>query len=598
MTILATIVPLLVACETSNQSYSQNSRVVDLTQQQNSSNKAPRPVPPAYVNNANTNKNPAPTKQPGSSIQDEAVYEENQSANSNQVNASSSIANNPASSAEVIDYSSPNYNQNKPSYNQGNSNYNQNTPSYNQGNPSYNQGNQIYNQPNYNQGNSNYNQNIPSYNQGNLSYNQGNQSYNQPNYNQGSPNYNQGNQAYNQPSYNQGYNQPSYNQGYNQSSYNQGTTSYTQGNLVNNNGYNQNYNNSSSAPAYPAQEPSQSNGPSTASGNWLVLDSEAAKQDITNTKAEQEALLAKQDSSTQTIYQNSIATTAGPDRYRVVQGDTLYSIAFRYGLDYHSLAELNKIEPPYNLAVGQILTLNLKASKSPEYIVQSGDTLYSIAKKYGQSVSFLAGVNNLEPPYNLTKGQKLKLSRDGATTDIRNPEKDNMEVPVAGKEQVIASNNNNSSNKQNETQVQKPATVPPVAQTPIIKTKTREVAGVTWSWPTTGRVIEQFSTAEQGNKGIDIEGKRGQAILSAADGQVVYSGSALRGFGNLIIINHSNEYLSAYAHNETLLVKEGQKVKRGQQIAKMGNTDASSVRLHFEIRYRGQSVNPVSYLPK
>ena len=136
------------------------------------------------------------------------------------------------------------------------------------------------------------------------------------------------------------------------------------------------------------------------------------------------------------------------------------------------------------------------------------------------------------------------------------------------------------------------------AQTPIVNSKTRKVAGVTWSWPTTGKVIEQFSTAETGNKGIDIAGNRGQAILSAADGQVVYSGNALRGFGNLIIINHNNEYLSAYAHNDVMLVKEGQKVKRGQHIARMGNTDAASTRLHFEIRYRGQSVNPVSYLPK
>ena len=309
------------------------------------------------------------------------------------------------------------------------------------------------------------------------------------------------------------------------------------------------------------------------------------------------------DSSSATIYQNKIATTAGPDRYQVVKGDTLYSIAFRYGLDYHALAKINKIDPPYNLAVGQILILNLKAQEAPSYVVQKGDTLYSIARKNGQSVEFLAGVNNLEPPYTLKLGQKLLLSRTDSSTPAT--QKQSAEVPVAGGSTTTTaqttpakSTNTNTASQPAKTTTAKP-TQTAQTTTPIVKTKSRQVSGVTWSWPTTsGRVIEQFSSAEQGNKGIDISGQRGQAVLAAADGQVVYSGNALRGFGNLIIINHSNEYLSAYAHNDALLVKEGQKVQRGQQIARMGNTDASSVRLHFEIRYRGQSVNPISYLPK
>lgn len=305
------------------------------------------------------------------------------------------------------------------------------------------------------------------------------------------------------------------------------------------------------------------------------------------------------DSSAATVYQNKISTTAGPDRYQVVKGDTLYSIAFRYGLDYHALANINKIAPPYNLAVGQVLILNLKAQEAPSYVVQKGDTLYSIARKNGQSVEFLASVNNLEPPYTLKLGQKLLLSRDNSVTAAT--QKENAVVPVAGGAEsttTAATSTNKTSAATTPSKATTPSN-PTVAQTPIVKTKTRRVSGVTWSWPTTsGRVIEQFSTSEQGNKGLDISGQRGQAVLAAADGQVVYSGNALRGFGNLIIINHTNEYLSAYAHNDALLVKEGQKVKRGQQIARMGNTDASSVRLHFEIRYRGQSVNPINYLPK
>ena len=345
---------------------------------------------------------------------------------------------------------------------------------------------------------------------------------------------------------------------------------------------------------------------SSSSGNWLLVDSAEAQEDVNNTALEQKVLAQQAVSdSARTVYQNKLATTAGPDRYAVVKGDTLYSIAFRYGLDYHALANINKIDPPYNLSVGQVLVLNLKAQEAPSYVVQKGDTLYSIARKNGQSVSFLAGVNDLEPPYNLKVGQKILLSRDNSVSasSAASAAKSENVVPVAGQKnpttstpsKATASNNKDSSaTKASSSSASSSAN----ATTPIVKTATRKVAGVTWSWPTTGRVIEQFSTAEQGNKGVDIAGKRGQSIIAAADGQVVYSGNALRGFGNLIIINHTNEYLSAYAHNDVLLVKEGQKVKRGQQIARMGSTDTSSPRLHFEIRYRGQSVNPVSYLPK
>jgi len=110
-------------------------------------------------------------------------------------------------------------------------------------------------------------------------------------------------------------------------------------------------------------------------------------------------------------------------------------------------------------------------------------------------------------------------------------------------------------------------------------------------------LIKSFSAGDQGNKGIDIAGQRGQSILSTARGTVVYSGNALRGYGNLVIIKHNDNYLSAYAHNDRLLVHEGQSVKAGQKIATMGSSGTSSVRLHFEIRYQGKSVNPKRYLP-
>ena len=289
---------------------------------------------------------------------------------------------------------------------------------------------------------------------------------------------------------------------------------------------------------------------------------------------------------------SSVNNVNASDRYQVVKGDTLYSIAFRYGLDYRDLAKKNGIEPPYNIAVGQILALNLSSAKAPEYIVKKGDTLYSIAKANGQSVDFLAGVNDLTSPYTLEVGQKLSLARhNGNSAAVAKVENT---VPVAGEKEVKAS----TSTKETVAKTQKEEKVSTVATTPVVSGKARTVSGVSWTWPTQGKVVKQFSLAEHGNKGIDIAGTRGQQVLAASDGQVVYAGNALRGYGNLVIINHDNEFLSAYAHNDVLLVKEGQKVKRGQQIAKMGSTDASSVGLHFEIRYRGQSVNPIKYLPK
>ena len=119
-----------------------------------------------------------------------------------------------------------------------------------------------------------------------------------------------------------------------------------------------------------------------------------------------------------------------------------------------------------------------------------------------------------------------------------------------------------------------------------------------WKWPTEGKTIDSFSASEGGNKGIDIAGSRGQPIFATANGRVVYAGNALRGYGNLIIIKHNDDYLSAYAHNDTMLVREQEEVKAGQKIATMGSTGTSSVRLHFEIRYKGKSVNPLRYLPQ
>lgn len=265
------------------------------------------------------------------------------------------------------------------------------------------------------------------------------------------------------------------------------------------------------------------------------------------------------------------------------------------------------------------------------YEVEKGDTLYFIAYVTNKNVNDLISFNNLKSPYVIHPGQKLKLWRPAYVAPSHGKAAQVVVAPVvvpsASTPSVIAK----TSAKSTEKPVTKPSSPskqavkepvkPPVSvvkkDSPkkVEQSKPKEYVGskgkqnVTttnkpknekvskWLWPTKGRVIKNFSVGEQGNKGIDIAGQRGQAIISTAGGTVVYSGNALRGYGNLVIVKHNDNYLSAYAHNDKLLVSEGQNVKSGQKIATMGSSGSSSVRLHFEIRYQGKSVNPKRYLP-
>ena len=303
-----------------------------------------------------------------------------------------------------------------------------------------------------------------------------------------------------------------------------------------------------------------------------------------------------------TYVARSVDSSADENSYVVKPGDTLYSVAFSHGRDYRDIARLNNIDEPYNITVGQriyftnektVVASNVTQSSSAKtttvkepvradtYVVKAGDTAVSVAKANGLTFSQLIKANNLQKPYHLYKGQVLSLDVNNALP--KETKVTPSVVPVAGS---------------NTTQVATASTKTPavISQEPtkIVSGRAKNVSGIAWMWPVRGSVIRNFSSA---NKGLDIAGSRGQSVSAAADGQVVYSGNALRGYGNLVIINHNNEFLSAYAHNDMLLVKEGQRVKRGQVIAKMGSTDASRVMLHFEIRNLGNSVNPRKYLP-
>lgn len=229
------------------------------------------------------------------------------------------------------------------------------------------------------------------------------------------------------------------------------------------------------------------------------------------------------------------------------------------------------------------------------YIVKKGDTLIGIALDTGNDWRELAAWNNLENPNRILVGQQLRVAAtpgESAAVEIRPVNPVSLPAPVAVDIKPVIDPN---AKKVTDKPAEKPGDK--VTDKAVDKAVDKpESAPVTaWSWPASGQIIEGFS--ETRNKGIDIALKAGDPVNAALDGQVVYAGNALRGYGNLIIVKHNPTFLSAYAHNRKLLVKEGDAVKRGQPIAEAGNTDAERVKLHFEIRKGGKPVDPVKYLP-
>jgi len=232
------------------------------------------------------------------------------------------------------------------------------------------------------------------------------------------------------------------------------------------------------------------------------------------------------------------------------------------------------------------------------YVVKRGDTLIRIALDHGQDWHDIAQWNNLEDPNQIRPGQVLRVTRPGSTTPKPADTGVAQVTPVPAPSQ--------STTRPLGTPAPAPTPAPATPATPAPSTPPATPAPapsrtepaserVEWGWPASGKIIENFH--ETRNKGLDIAGNVGDPVLAAADGKVVYSGSGLRGYGQLIIIKHNNTFLSAYAHNRAMLVKEGQAVRRGQKIAELGSTDAESPRVHFEIRRQGRPVDPIDYLP-
>ncbi|GGA74884.1 peptidase M23 [Neiella marina] len=230
------------------------------------------------------------------------------------------------------------------------------------------------------------------------------------------------------------------------------------------------------------------------------------------------------------------------------------------------------------------------------YRVKSGDTLFSIAWASGQDHKNLIEINDIKAPYTIFPGQTLKLRGEANNSVVSKKNTDRSNSSTHQQKNIDSRHKNDvdSTSAQGYRQVKAGQERSSTAQT-----KPRPYGRVKqWLWPTKGTLSGRFSASSLGSKGIDIKGKFGQAITASAEGKVVYAGSGLRGYGELIIIKHSDEFLSAYAHNSVIRVTEGQWVKAGQLIANMGSTGTDSVKLHFEIRYKGKPVDPMKYLPK
>ena len=249
------------------------------------------------------------------------------------------------------------------------------------------------------------------------------------------------------------------------------------------------------------------------------------------------------------------------DTYKVQRGDTLFAVAWYTGNDYRDLAKYNGLSAPYTIFPGQTLRVT-----PPSKTVNATDRSSKLTKKS-------TGPTTIHVDKSRVDRKKTQAYRESEEI-VKAPK-----IPVPTTAPVVVPKKPVSSVKK----------VAPTSFPSKVKK---------WVWPAQGKLVDTFSKAESGNKGIDIAGARGSNVLAAADGKVVYSGSALRGYGNLVIIKHTDTFLSAYAYNDTIVVKEREWVSAGQKIATMGNSGTDSVRLHFEVRYRGKSLDPLKYLPK
>jgi len=282
----------------------------------------------------------------------------------------------------------------------------------------------------------------------------------------------------------------------------------------------------------------------------------------------------------------------GPGYYTVKKGDTLYRIALEHGQDYKDVVVWNNITNANSIKEGQVLRVAPPVAAVGEAVVaQPVVTVPAVESRPLDGPGSAAGAPSAASASGVKREPRggkepysdeayARLSRAGET------------VP---KPPVVPTTDATAGPRVDP----KPEPKPEVKPEAKPESEPAAAAGpddVAWQWPSSGKVILPFT--EMGNKGVDIGGKPGDPVLAAADGKVVYVGTGIRGFGQLLIVKHNATFLSAYAHNRKMLVSEGQQVTRGQKIAEMGNTDSDIVKLHFEIRKQGKPIDPLVYLPK
>lgn len=280
------------------------------------------------------------------------------------------------------------------------------------------------------------------------------------------------------------------------------------------------------------------------------------------------------------------------DVYQVQRGDTLYSIAWRHGVDYRTVARLNHIEPPFVIHPGQRLRLRAPAPGGRPLAEQSRQRPPALVADSG-SGSRASVIAPHRPRAPQPLGRPLGSGPEAlvqapppptpapAREAAPRPSQPPATAPVATPARPTP-----------------PRSTPPAAPSRPATPPPRSAVAIAWQWPTDGGVTKNFSASADGKQGINIAGNVGQPVRAAAGGRVVYSGSGLRGYGRLIIIKHDGSYLTAYGYNNELLVGEGETVQAGQRIATMGMGSGSGASLHFELRRDGRPVDPVPYLPR
>lgn len=277
----------------------------------------------------------------------------------------------------------------------------------------------------------------------------------------------------------------------------------------------------------------------------------------------------------------------------VTKKQTVYAISRLYGVPVRSLLIINKLEPPYILALGQKITVPAQRT----HLVRKGETVYAISRRYDVSRKELARLNGVGTPFTIKIGQTLLLpGTQAAVTTVAAVGSGEGDRSIVTPPSAAPSRSNPSS--QSQIAIAPPprqVIVPPSTNIP----RPKQLSKSGFLWPISGRVISRFGPKKGGfhNDGINIAAPRGTSVLAAQNGVVAYRGNELRGFGNLILIKHAKGYMTAYAHADKVLVKRGQRVVRGQTIAKVGSSgNVAKPQLHFEIRKGRRAVNPKKYL--